>query len=103
MSLRSDDAAATVAPAPAGERPKRGRPSWPPRRRGPGQWRRDVAFLALAGAWVGFDQATKAVVRASLERGEAWEVTSFFRVSHVTNQGAAFGMFAGSGGVVAVS
>ena len=53
--------------------------------------------MGLAGAWIAFDQITKLVVRESLERGEHWELASFFRFSHVANDGAAFGLFSGTG------
>jgi signal peptidase II len=59
--------------------------------------RQDLLFLGLAGAWVALDQVTKVILRESLSRGEHWEVASFFRISHITNDGAAFGLFGGSG------
>ncbi len=55
--------------------------------------RRDFVFLGVAGGWLAFDQITKAIVRATLDRGEHWELASFFRFSHITNRGAAFGLF----------
>ncbi len=59
--------------------------------------RQDLLFLSLAGVWVGLDQVTKVILRESLSPGEHWEVASFFRISHITNDGAAFGLFGGSG------
>jgi signal peptidase II len=52
-----------------------------------------VAVLVL-------DQVTKAVVRGSIDRGEVDEVTSFFDLVHVRNDGVAFGALGGSGLVI---
>lgn len=60
--------------------------------------RGDLLFLAVAAAWIAFDQITKVVLRESLAVGEHWELASFYRFSHVQNEGAAFGLF-GDGGV----
>ncbi len=57
----------------------------------------DLVFLGLAAAWVTLDQVTKLILRDSLSPGEHWEVASFYRFSHITNDGAAFGLFGGSG------
>jgi signal peptidase II len=55
-----------------------------------------VAALAIAA-----DQATKAYVVARLDRGESWVpfdfLESIFRITHVRNSGAAFGIFPGRG------
>ena len=59
--------------------------------------RQDLLFLGLAAAWVALDQVTKVILRESLSPGEHWEVASFYRFSHITNDGAAFGLFGGSG------
>ena len=59
--------------------------------------RLDLIYLAVVVAWVVLDQATKVALRESLERGEHWELASFYRFSHVVNDGAAFGLFQGSG------
>jgi signal peptidase II len=54
---------------------------------------RRALFWGAAAAVIALDQATKAVVRASLERGESWPDWGLpFRISHVTNTGAAFGI-----------
>lgn len=60
-------------------------------------------FLGVVGAWVAFDQITKVAVRESLERGEHWELASFFRVSHITNDGAAFGLLGNMNTLLAVT
>ena len=39
------------------------------------------------------DQATKYLVRANLEIGESWPREGFFRLTHGTNTGTAFGLF----------
>ena len=54
---------------------------------------RRALFWGAAAAVIALDQATKAVVRASLERGESWPDWHLpFRISYVTNTGAAFGI-----------
>lgn len=65
--------------------------------------RRDGWFLLLAAAIVGVDQLTKWAIRASIERGDAVEVLPFFRIVHVTNTGAAFGMLQGAGPLLIVA
>ena len=64
---------------------------------------RDGWFLALALAIVGLDQATKWVIRESLERGEAHAVVWPLKIVHVTNNGAAFGLFQGAGPLLALT
>lgn len=59
--------------------------------------RRDSWFLILSAAIVGADQLTKWFIRANLERGESIELWPFFRIVHVTNTGAAFGILQGAG------
>ena len=60
-------------------------------------------FFGIGAGWVLFDQITKVIVRSFLDRGEHWELASFFRFSHVTNDGAAFGLFDGANVVLAAS
>jgi signal peptidase II len=60
-------------------------------------------LLGVIAAWVVFDQITKVVVRESLDRGEHWELTSFFRFSHITNDGAAFGLLDNMNTLLAVT
>lgn len=48
-----------------------------------------VAFVVAA------DQLTKALIRANLAPGEVFFDAGFFRIIHVQNTGAAFGIFAG--------
>ena len=52
-----------------------------------------LVFWGAAVAVVVLDQMTKAIVRASLERGESWPDWDLpFRLTHVTNSGAAWGI-----------
>lgn len=91
-------------PVPSGEPPTAGtEPAgrrWARRRAGR---RQDLFFFGVMAAWLAFDQITKVVVRATLDRGDAWELAPFFSFSHVTNTGAAFGLFADKGELLAVS
>jgi signal peptidase II len=53
-----------------------------------------VLCAAVALAVIALDQATKALVRSRLALGESWpEGWELIRISHITNTGAAFGMF----------
>jgi len=56
------------------------------------RWRRDLLFFSIAAAVLTLDQLTKHVVRATLERGEAFPESWPVRFVHVTNTGAAFGI-----------
>jgi signal peptidase II len=58
--------------------------------------RLDAVFFAIAAAVVALDQVTKAIVRAKLERGEAWPDKDWvLNIIHVGNSGAAFGILQG--------
>ena len=65
-----------------------------------------AAAWARAGAtalgFAALDQLTKAIVVASMERGESSAVFPGIELTHVRNTGVAFGAFAGGGTVVAV-
>ena len=52
---------------------------------------------AVAGAVLGLDQATKAIVVATLRRGEDVNVFLALDITHVRNTGIAFGALAGGG------
>lgn len=65
--------------------------------------RRDGWFLLLAAVIVAADQLTKWVIRANVERGESIDLLPFFRIVHVTNTGAAFGMLQGAGPLLIVA
>lgn len=62
----------------------RGRPS--------GRWRRDLLFAAVAVAILALDQATKHIVRTTIDRGDAFPEGWPVRFVHVENTGAAFGI-----------
>lgn len=64
-----------------------------PRERTQGRARR-LFFWGAATAVIVLDQATKALVRAWLQPGEAWPSHDWpVRIRYVTNTGAAFGIF----------
>ncbi|GIW17601.1 MAG: lipoprotein signal peptidase [Tepidiforma sp.] len=65
--------------------------------------RRDGWFLLLAAAIVGADQFTKWLIKANLERGDSIDVLPFFRIVHVTNTGAAFGILQGAGPLLIIA
>jgi signal peptidase II len=54
---------------------------------------RRLLFWAAALSVIALDQATKALVRAGLDRGESWPDPDWpLRIRYVTNTGAAFGI-----------
>jgi signal peptidase II len=59
-----------------------------------------VALVAVAV--VALDQATKALVRATIERGEREAVLPGVELVHTQNSGVAFGALGGGGAVVTV-
>jgi signal peptidase II len=64
-----------------------------------------VAWLLAVGVTltvVALDQATKALVRASLRLGERHDLVLGTDLVHVHNRGIAFGLFAGGGPVLVV-
>ena len=66
------------------------------RRAGLGRLRRSAGFFLIAGAVLALDQATKAIIRATLSPGEAWPDGDWLlHIVHVTNSGAAFGILQG--------
>jgi signal peptidase II len=55
--------------------------------------RHNLLFLGVSALILGLDQATKELVRATLERGEFWPNADWpVRLHYVTNTGAAFGI-----------
>lgn len=64
---------------------------------------RDGWFLALAAAIIGLDQLTKWIIRGWLDRGEAHSLIWPLKIVHVTNSGAAFGMFQGAGPLLVIT
>ena len=56
-----------------------------------------VRFAPIVALVIGADQATKAVVRAGMEIGESVPLLDgVLNLTHVSNEGAAFGLFKGS-------
>lgn len=54
---------------------------------------RPLAFWGAAAVVIALDQATKAIVRSTLARGESWPDEGWLlKIKHVTNSGAAFGI-----------
>ena len=54
---------------------------------------RRFLFWGTAAIVIALDTATKAIIRASLERGESWPDADWpVRIRYVTNTGAAFGI-----------
>ncbi len=54
----------------------------------------------VAAVIVGLDQLVKVWVRGSLDRGDVHELLPFVDIVNARNTGVAFGLFAGSGGLV---
>jgi len=61
-----------------------------------------VRVAAVTAGVVGFDQATKALVRANLERGAREAVFPGVELVHTRNSGVAFGALSGGGAVVTI-
>jgi len=55
--------------------------------------KRDALFFAIAVLVFALDQATKIMIRSTLAPGESIPADGWFRLTHVTNTGAAFGLF----------
>ena len=57
----------------------------------------------LGAAVVGADQATKALARAGIDRGEREAVFPGLNLVNVRNRGVAFGLFSDGGAIVAIA
>lgn len=58
--------------------------------------RRDAAFFLIAASVLALDQLTKFLIRAWLDRGEAWPDHDWIlNIVNVSNSGAAFGILQG--------
>ncbi len=54
------------------------------------------AFWGAAAVVLAADQATKSIIRATMDRGDIWPSDDWpVRIKHVTNSGAAFGILEG--------
>lgn len=65
--------------------------------------RRDGLYLLLAAAVVALDQFIKLVIRHTIARGEVWPGDWPVHIVHITNTGAAFGMFQNAGPLLVVT
>jgi signal peptidase II len=64
----------------------------------------DAWFLLVAAAIVALDQLAKWFIRDTIERGQAWPSDGWLvKIVHITNSGAAFGMFQGAGPLLAMT
>ena len=54
---------------------------------------KDRLLLGTVPVVLGLDQLSKQVVKSNLELGESWPAEGFFRLTHGTNSGSAFGLF----------
>ena len=65
-----------------------------------------VYLLGIAGTVIALDQLTKYLVRTYLPIGEYWTpwpwLLPYARLIHVSNAGAAFGLFQGFGGIFTI-
>jgi signal peptidase II len=68
-----------------------------------GRLRRDLLFFSVAGLVLVSDQITKSLIRATLAVGQSVPEDGFFRLTHVINTGAAFGILQGQGVLILVS
>jgi signal peptidase II len=66
------------------------------------KWR-DIIFCSVTVFVVIVDQITKALIRASLVPGEVLYDVGFFRIDHVQNTGASFGLFEGHSLVIVIT
>jgi signal peptidase II len=56
-------------------------------------WYRDRVLLLVVGVVLAVDQLTKYIVVETLRLHESWPEDGFFRFTHGTNSGTAFGLF----------
>src|SRR5690349_14392206 len=64
---------------------------------------RDGWFLVLAAFVVALDQLSKWLVRQFVDRGDSYPSDGIIRIVHITNTGAAFGIFRDAGPLLAVT
>ena len=60
-----------------------------------GKWLWNVVFVLIAFLVVAADQLSKLWIRSNLAIGQSIPETGFFRLTHIHNTGAAFGLFHG--------
>ena len=54
---------------------------------------KDRLLLGTVPVVLGLDQLSKQIVKSTLDLGESWPAEGFFRLTHGTNSGSAFGLF----------
>lgn len=64
---------------------------------------RDAWFFVLVAAIVGLDQLIKWIIRNNLALGDVWPGDWPVKIVHITNSGAAFGIFQGAGPLLVVT
>jgi signal peptidase II len=64
---------------------------------------RDAWFLLVAALVVALDQLTKWAIRHALDKGDSWNIVWSLKIVHITNSGAAFGMFQNAGPLLVVT
>lgn len=65
--------------------------------------RHHLQFSLILALIVALDQASKVIIRNTVNVGEREDLLPFFALSHVTNDGGAFGLFGGANSFLAVS
>lgn len=66
--------------------------------------RHDFYALLIAVVVVVFDQTTKAIIVATIDRGDSWPSEDWpIRLVHITNSGAAFGVLQDTGPLLVVA
>lgn len=68
-----------------------------------GRWRHELPFIGTVALIIVLDQISKALVRAYLLPGESVPDHGFFRLTHVINTGASFGLLQGKNVALAVT
>ncbi len=71
--------------------------------RPPGWLRRQLPFLGTVVLVLALDQVSKALVRSYLLPGESFPDTGWFRLTHILNSGASFGLFQGKNAALAIT
>lgn len=66
-------------------------------------WKKGLLFGLMAALVLGFDQLSKLLIRTYLAVGESIPAEGFFRLTHVTNTGASFGLLTGNNGALTVT
>ncbi len=65
-------------------------------------WRRSAVLFLIALLVAAADQLSKNWIRSNLLVGQSYFETGFFRITHVNNTGAAFGLFPGQSFILTI-